>query len=521
MTARGPVKLESGTHSGRWRNHAFLNPSGNQTSRFSNRYAFYSSAVLRALFVVVLFIGTGCFRVNAQNIPPGAPPDVQKIMEKMKAGQRPTAEEMQRLQEWATELNTHLNGPSAGGSQFTGLSGDKEQKGIPCRIDVTMSYTAKGVNSTETLHINAWTKAVLFPDVKGTGDYWMNALNPSVPVSSFRIEPYAPGGQIATTGGGGGTMVNTTKAETNSEEFHFAQAAFTGLLVTTGQGDSLFGMSSSDSGGLGGIIEGTRTIKTDDGSRNYALKTNIIGSIAIPLADEGRYDVHPGQPTPTPRMQLSYRAMVDAIKTGTTAAVTGTESFDFERNGTTYQGTSTLTITLHPSALELAIEPMVEAAYEQWLPMPDASESGKEDIYGDPKPIPIHLVMLDTSKAPTGGKSGGPTKPNTEQGTQIDVYLKDVSKIKGVSMNYPEMETIPSPISIFQRNSQRGLTTWTRHTCRPIRPLRQRRLFGWRRGIRGRTARSKPSQLRWGLNPRIIVRGRQPSRCLWTTTTIT
>ena len=39
----------------------------------------------------------------------GAPPDVQKNMEKVKAGQPPTPAEMQRVQEWASQLNGRLN----------------------------------------------------------------------------------------------------------------------------------------------------------------------------------------------------------------------------------------------------------------------------------------------------------------------------------------------------------------------------------------------------------------------------
>ena len=358
-------------------------------------------------------------------------------MQKMKSGQRPTPAEMQRLQQWAADLNSHLNTSAAGGSQF-GPAAKTEQQGIPCRIEVTGNYTSKSPGGgTETFRINLWTKAVLYPDIKGTGDYNLNALNPSVPVSSFRFEPYSPGGQVAMVGGGGGRKVSHPNAhETGTSEFHATSASFEGLLVTSGQGDTLYG----EMGSIGGLIEGTVSIKADNGTRNFPLKDSSgrLASVTFPFAEENEHKVRPGEVTPMPTMQLSYRAMVAAIQSGKTGTVTGTESFDFDRNGTRYSGTSTLTITLRPTALQLVIEPADEGSYEKWLPMPDSSESGDKDVYGDPKPIPIHLVMLDTSKSPTAGKAGGLTKPNSEQGTQIDVYLKDVSKMKGVSGNYPK-----------------------------------------------------------------------------------
>ena len=389
------------------------------------------------LFVFALLIGFSCLPATGQNIPAGAPPDVQAIMQKMKSGQRPTPAEMQRLQQWAADLNSHLNTSSAGGSQF-GAAAKTEQQGIPCRIEVTGNYTSKSPGGgTETFQINLWTKAVLYPDIKGTGDYNLNALNPSVPVSSFRFEPYSPGGQIAMVGGGDGRKVSHPNPhETGTSEFHATSASFSGLLVTSGQGDALYG----EMGSIGGLIEGTVSIKTDDGTRNFALKDSSgrQASVTFPFAEENEHKMRPGEVTPTPTMQLSYRAMVAAIQSGKSGTVTGTESFGFDRNGTHYEGTSTLTITLRPSALQLVIEPADEGSYEKWLPMPDSSESGNKTLYGDPKPIPIHLALIDMEKAPAPGKAGGGTVPNTEEGSQIDVYLNEVSTMKGISMNYPQ-----------------------------------------------------------------------------------
>ena len=333
--------------------------------------------------------------------------------------------------------SAHLNGSTAGGSQF-GAAGKTEQQGIQCRVEVTGNYTSKSPGGgTETFQINLWTKAVLYPDIKGTGDYNLNALNPSVPVSSFRFEPYSPGGQIAMVGGGSGKRVSHPNAhETGTSEFHATSATFEGMLVTSGQGDALYG----EMGSIGGLIEGTVSIKADDRTRNFPLKdtSGRLASVTFPFAEENEHTVRPGEATPMPKMQLSYRAMVAAIQSGKSGTVTGTESFDFDRNGTHYSGSSTLTITLRPSALELVIEPADEGSYEKWLPMPDSSESGNKTLYGDPKPIPIHLALIDTSKAPAAGKAGGVTVPNTEEGSQIDVYLHDVSKMKGISMNYPQ-----------------------------------------------------------------------------------
>lgn len=411
--------------------------------------ARYPSWLLLA-FLIICLVNVPS---KSQNLPSGAPPDVQKIMEKMKSGQPPTPAEMKRLQDWATQLNSHLNTGTESGSQFLGPAGQKQQQGIPCRIEVSMDYTgARPGGAKETLKMNVWTKAVLYADLKGTGDYDGSALDPSVPVSSFRFEPYAPGGQLATTGGGGGTMVYRTQHETNSQDFQITTATFTAILVTTGHGDSLF----ANVGGMGAKISGNRTVVTDDGSRQFPVNGTIPSSLPIPFADESRYTVHVGQPTPTPKMNLSYRALADAVRAGKTASVEGNEAFDFEKNGVSYSGNSSITITLHPVDTELLIEPSDEALYEKWLPVPDGKESGNKEVYGDPQPIPVHLVLVDSSGASAGGVSGGPTKPNTEVGTQIDVYLQDVSQIKGISMNYPK-EGDTKPDLFFPREQPDGI----------------------------------------------------------------
>ncbi len=48
-------------------------------------------------------------RGQTETVLAGAPPDVQKIVEKVKAGQPPTPAEMQPIQEWASQLNGRLN----------------------------------------------------------------------------------------------------------------------------------------------------------------------------------------------------------------------------------------------------------------------------------------------------------------------------------------------------------------------------------------------------------------------------
>ena len=191
-------------------------------------------------------------------------------------------------------------------------------------------------------------------------------------------------------------------------------------------------------GSIGGLIEGTVSIKTDDGTRNFALKDSSgrQGSVTFPFAEETsiRYG-REGFLQPT--NQLSYRAMVAAIQSGKSGTVTGTESFGFDRNGTHYEGSGRLTITLRPSALQLVIEPADEGSYEIWLPMPDSSESGNKTLYGDPRPIPIHLALIDMEKArPQARQGGGPCRIG--RGSQIDVYLNEVSTMEGISMNYPQ-----------------------------------------------------------------------------------
>ena len=64
---------------------------------------------------------------------------------------------------------------------------------MPYRGDRELHVEVAG-GGAKRARLILWTKAVLYPDIKGQG-LQPDARNPSVPVSSFRFEPYSPGGQ--------------------------------------------------------------------------------------------------------------------------------------------------------------------------------------------------------------------------------------------------------------------------------------------------------------------------------------
>ncbi|BDI33635.1 hypothetical protein CCAX7_56860 [Capsulimonas corticalis] len=386
-------------------------------------------------------------------VPPGTPPDIAAIMRKVQRGGQPTGADIAKLQAWSQKLIENVNGPVKNGSQFRpstrttpgsqAAAKAGEQEGIPCTVRVSVNYSGRGHDSSEDFQATYTARAMLYPRLNGTGDYWATMMNPDAQVSSFRFEPLAAdsGAAIARAGGGSYHKHTTGVHGSYSESTGtYTQAAFSMQLVTTGKGDRLY-----PSGGVGGAGVGTTTMH-DRQSTNTVKDSGVGTSLSLPFVSENA-KLGPGTSTPMPMMTLSYQALVAAIRSGGTATVTGSEGFsNFSLGGLNYGGQSSISITLRPKPMEILIEPVNKRLYEAWEPLPDTDDAHASalntdapttDFFPSPAPLAFHVVMHDDSKAPVAPSANGLTRPNTQIGGLIDIYLHEVSEQLGICMNYP------------------------------------------------------------------------------------
>ncbi|MEO7719736.1 MAG: hypothetical protein ABIY70_26315 [Capsulimonas sp.] len=389
-------------------------------------------------------IGRADGRVDS-NVPPGTPPEIAAIMRKVQAGKRPTGADIAKLQAWSQKLVEKVNGQVGNGSQYRpptrtapgsqAAAQRGEQEGIPCTIHVSANYSGHSENSSEEYQTNYTARAMLYPRLNGTGDYWATMMDPNAEVSSFRFEPLAAasGATIAKAGGGSYHFRSKdNKGNGSDSKGTLTQGIFSMQLVTTGKSDLLY-----PSGGGGGVAKGTTTTYDKDRSVTSNDPGGSGGGLSVPFAAENVL-LGPGKSTPIPKMTLSYRALVAAIKSGATATITGNENAsNLSVGGMTYSAQSSISITLRPKPMDILIEPVNKRLYEAWEPMPDATDTSHPELFGDPKPLAVHIVMHDASKPPTAKSDGGLTQPNTQIGGLIDIYLHDVSDQKGVCMDFP------------------------------------------------------------------------------------
>ncbi|HLK88670.1 MAG TPA: hypothetical protein VKZ18_02180 [Polyangia bacterium] len=417
---------------------------------------------------LLLALGFVAGPVYGEDGPQGMPPEIQQIIAKMRGGQRPTPEDLATLRNWQAGVTSRLNPPSsATGTQFVpptvrqqqqGKGKDtSDQQGIPCRIEVSESYTGRQGQFTERGSVNGWADVMLFPSINGTGDYKANVLDPSARVSSFRFEPLAPGGKLAMTGGGQLTYGYTSPSDQNATRGHLTSARAGFMLWTTGKGDALF-----PNGGFDGPAEGSVTITQNNGLVfTSELKDNLPRAFGlhVPFVMEGIGQEEPGTPPTVPTMQISYKALVSAIAAGH-GTVSGQETFSFTRNGRAISGQSSIQITLRPRVEKLIVEGDDKTTFESWLPLPASEKGGDPDIprfFGKAKPVKVHVVLVDSSK-PTTTSAGGKTRPNVETGGQLVISLKHLSQLPGIAMNYPQQgKTKPKPDLFFTQPQPAGI----------------------------------------------------------------
>ncbi|MCW3060714.1 MAG: hypothetical protein JWQ02_2535, partial [Capsulimonas sp.] len=419
-----------------------------------SRRSFHAILTALSLAAVCAALFSPTVRADS-DIPPGTPPEIAAIMRKVQKGGRPTGSDIAKLQAWSQKLVEKVNGQVGNGSQYrrptrTAPGGKAaaqagEQEGIPCTVRVVANYSGRNENSSEEYQTTFNARAMLYPRLNGTGDYWATMMDPDAQVSSFRFEPLAAasGATIAKAGGGSYSMRSKdNKGNGSNSKGTFTQGVFSMLLVTTGKSDLLY-----PSGGGGGVAKGTTTTYDKDRSVTSDA-TGGGGALSVPFVSEN-VPLGPGKSTPIPKMTLSYRALVAAIRSGATATVTGNESVsNFSVSGMTYSAQSSISITLRPKPMEIIVEPVNERIYEAWEPMPDAddaraseptpnTDAPASDFFPSPKPLEFHLVMHDSAKPSVAPGGNGLTRPNTLIGGQIDIHLHDVSEQKGVCMNFP------------------------------------------------------------------------------------
>jgi hypothetical protein len=386
------------------------------------------------------------------------PPDIAAIIAKMKAGGRPTADDLAKLKAWQRGVVDRANAPTVPGQ------GPAQPEGIPCKVRVSLDYTSKQGSGTTTGHIDGYTDATLYAKLGGDGDYYQNVLNPDAPASSFRFMPILPPGATArpAIGGGSAHMDATHPGNGSSSRVQgsVSHVAFGALLTTTGKGDMLWG-----AGSITGNVDGTRVNRDPSGTRTAAVHDTDFGSansgLSAPFVEEERHPVQSGKPTPAPTMKLSYKALADAVRSGKSATVTGSESFSFTDNGTTVTGTTSITITLRPKPFDLVVEPADDKLFQDWLPMPDPDDKSggaKPEYFGHLKPLAIHVALHDTSKGPA--KSPGPTKPSADVGGQIAVRLLEVSTYPGMAMDYPARSAANTKPDLYFPNHQPDGIVW-------------------------------------------------------------
>jgi hypothetical protein len=401
----------------------------------------YVAAAVAAFAAIVSIAAVSA----APTIPPGTPPDIAAILAKGQSGQPLTMAEIMKLSQWSTAVQTKLN-PGGGltPSQYApSIHPSSDTQGVPCDIRYSVEYSGQSRSSdssyNESTQLSVRAKCVMFAQTNGTDDYFGTTFAPDTKPSSFRFEPLKAGNTVAQVGGGSFHQATQshTKAGPGTTNFegNFKSAVSSFMLVTSGHGETLYPWS----GGSGGVGSGTMTATDKDGSHTYTMNVGneFLDGFGMFAAEvNANPTAKPGAPCPMPTMQFSLSQITHAIAAGSPQTITGSEPFHFTKGGIEYVGTETLSITMRPKPLALLIEPVDEAAYKKWIPMPDATDTGHPEFFGHPDPIKFHVVMNDpTQGAPQ--RVNGLSQPNTSIRGRIDVYLDDVVTQAGICMNYP------------------------------------------------------------------------------------
>ena len=372
------------------------------------------------------------------NIPPNAPPDIVRIIKKANSGQQPTPDEMQRLMEYMTQVQSRMGVPV--GTPDANGQMPAAPEGIPARATVHFQYTwtyDKGTGHGSGV-LDATGNGKVIATDGGNANWGAHVGDTSTGVAQFRLEPALDGsGSLHCENKHGDTLAKID-----------ARLSSAGLAVTL-QSTGGANLWPADSG-LGAMADITvqetdtatgTTNTTHEQDSRWALGCEFASS---PFVQEWRMENgDAGEPpmpkdhTPPPRIAIPYAALSKAVKTGETTTVTASESYDYG-DGKGFEKIhvdTKVTLTLHPKDLQLIVEPWDRDAYEKWLPLPDEKESGAPELFGKPPRFQVHAALHDSSKPIV--EAGGHTRPDADRGGRIDLYLTEVSQNKGIAMNFP------------------------------------------------------------------------------------
>ena len=388
---------------------------------------------LFATLLMSLTFSVHCLAAGAQDTPQ-APPEIQRILDKLKNGGRPTADDIKKITEWSKNVQKRFNNPATNGSQFGKNPNGKKPVGIPCDVSMTATFTKSksgdGLTEDENGRISIHTKAVLFANVRGTGDYFKDILNPDVDASSFRFEPEADPSGTKLTGSGGGSVQFTTHStfrngfSTDKGSGSYTKCFCSMLFVTSGS-DKLF-----CTGVFGGVVSGKLHETSVQGNQTDTRTVDLTSfsgasDTGIPFASEAEawgnwVKNHSKADLSMAQARASFRSFAAAVSSGGSRTIEIPESFSFTNQaGYHISGVSQVRITLRPPPLELVVEP---ESYETWVPE-GASDESK----------PGNRLNIKASLRAKGGK---PLAASIAV-KKFTFTLEKRSKEPGVAMNWP------------------------------------------------------------------------------------
>jgi hypothetical protein len=135
------------------------------------------------------------------------------------------------------------------------------------------------------------------------------------------------------------------------------------------------------------------------------------------------------------RFTLDARALKDAVLGGQELKTPATYTLTIDKTdpaGTTSHlvHTATLKFSLPPRKPELRLEPDDRAAYEKWVPNVYSAQADQAKIFGLNAKDPRATVKLRVSVVTPDGSPAPKTK--------LEIWLRDVSKLKGTTTNWPD-----------------------------------------------------------------------------------
>ena len=358
--------------------------------------------------------------------PPKPPPDIQAIIDKQKHGGTLTADDIRKLQDWASGVVKNLPTAPMAPVVVPGQDGGKPTvvapgaQGVPVRFDMVLHYTRKTSSQSQVFDISAWAPLEVVAKMNGTDDYAAGVLDPNAKTSSFLFAPPSVPQKGAgtyryrATSSSGQTQLDATLSDVSG-----------GLMLVTTGGDTLGVIPGSIAGDVTGTYH-------DVDNRGKASTHDYRGAERESLRDqlfpwEGHVTKDRTKPTTHPRAQISYRQLSDALQSGKTQQITVYEHFDWNDHGEQVDGTVSLTITLRPLPVIARIVPSKGSDWENWQPEGPTPKKPRGNTFA------VHLELIDatTNKAWTG----------PEKAVSATYDILEVSHLPGVCGNWPKQGT--------------------------------------------------------------------------------